>query len=218
VKITRLDSAPESEPLAEPDYVALRNQGQSALATVRAQLDALQARLSAVELEATQCQARASQSYLGSPEGIDTHLERVDADMKKAAVLHNEADVLRCKITIVEKLQARIQEEVDSATQSERQAVARDLLTDARLAYTVASEALMNACIDLGAAAILSNNETGWLAAIRNLLIPTVHTLNVAVTPKPGFVASAQGVKANPYDPVYAAKARACIGMSHPSL
>lgn len=224
MKITRLDSAPDPievpapDPIAPPDYAALRSQGQSALMTVRAQLDALQGRLSAVESETAQCQARANQTYLGRPDGLEAHLKTVDADMTKAVALSTEAEVLRCKIAITEKLLNRVESEVDSAIQGERQAVARDLLTEARQAYTVASEALMNACIDLGAAAILSNGETGWLSAIRNLLIPTVHTLAVTVTPKPGFVASAQGVKANPYDPVYQQKARSLITASIPCL
>ena len=220
MKITRATpiEAPEPEPIEAPEPEPIeaptpaqaeeRHAGDdAAIAGTRALLTELQARLEAVESERDGHRQAAALPFTGNPTALAAHLATTEQHRADADRLALEAESLKRQCAVAAALLGKLEAEQADAESARTQAKGRALLADALERYTQAVVDLGAAIVDIGAAAMLANQQTGFIAATRSLCVPDLVALGYYAPALAGFIKRREGQTVNQSDPAYQQRA-----------
>ncbi len=220
MKITRATpiEAPEPEPIEapEPEPIETPTPAQAeerhaaddaAIAGTRALVAELQARLATVAAQAADHRQCANQPFAGEPAALVAHLEAVEQHRADADRLALEAESLKRQCAVAAALLGKLEAEQADAESARTQAKGRALLADALERYTQAVVDLGAAIVDIGAAAMLANQQTGFIAATRSLCVPDLVALGYYAPALAGFIKRREGQTVNQSDPAYQQRA-----------
>lgn len=219
MKITTLEPAQADDPglalpvtLPEPEPVQTETPAQAeerqaaetaAIAGTRALVAELQARLEAVESELTQHRQAAEQPFTGEPAALVAHLEAVERHRTEAERLTGETESLRRQCAVAVALLDRLEQEAADAESARTQAKGRALLADALERYSQTMTALADVVLDMGAAAMLANMQSSFIAATRSLCLPDLPGLGHSAPALAGFIKRREGQTVSAADPAF---------------
>lgn len=220
MKITRATpiEAPEPEPIEapEPEPIETPTPAQAeerhaaddaAIAGTRALVAELQARLATVAAQAADHRQCANQPFTGEPGELAAHLATTEQHRADADRLTAEAESLRRQCTVAEQLLDKLVQEQEQEQAAETQARGRVLLAAALERYTEVIVDLGAVIVDLGAAAMLANQQTSFITATRGLCIPDLVGLGYYAPALAGFIRRREGQAVNQSDAAYQQRA-----------
>ena len=220
MKITRATpiEAPEPEPIEapEPEPIETPTPAQAeerhaaddaAIAGTRALVAELQARLATVAAQANEHRQCANTPFAGDPGALVAHLATTEQHRADADRLALEAESLKRQASVAEQLLERLEQEAAELNQARIQARGRVLLAAALERYTDVIVDLSAVIVDIGAAAMLANQQTGFVVATRNLCVPDLVALGYYAPALAGFIKRREGQMVGQSDPVYQQRA-----------
>ena len=223
MKITTLEPAQADDPglalpvtLPEPEPVQTETPAQAeerqaaetaAIAGTRALVAELQARLEAVESELTQHRQAAEQPFTGEPAALVAHLATTEQHRADAARLAGEAETLRRQCAVAAALLGKLEADQADAESARTQARGRALLAEVLERYSQTMTALADVVLDMGAAAMLANMQSSFIAATRSLCLPDFPGLGHSAPALAGFIKRREGQTVNQSDAAYQQRA-----------
>ena len=219
MKITRADHieapepepappAPAPEPVETPEARTERQAADNAaIGGTRALVLELQGRLEAVTAQAADHRQAADQPFAGDPAALVAHLEAVERHRTEAERLTGETESLRRQCAVAVALLDRLEQEAADAESARTQAKGRALLADALERYSQTMTALADVVLDMGAAAMLANMQSSFIAATRSLCLPDFPGLGHSAPALAGFIKRREGQTVNQSDAAYQQRA-----------
>lgn len=220
MKITRATpiEAPEPEPIEapEPEPIETPTPAQAeerhaaddaAIAGTRALVAELQARLATVTAQANEHRQCANTPFAGDPGALVAHLATTEQHRADADRLAVEAESLRRQCAVAAALLGKLEADQADAESARTQARGRALLADALERYTEVIVDLGAVIVDMGAAAMLANMQSSFIAATRSLCVPDLVALGYYAPALAGFIKRREGQTVNQSDPAYQQRA-----------
>ena len=196
--------APEPEPIETPAQAEERQAGDdAALAGTRALVAELTARLATVTAQAADHRQCANTPFAGNPAALVAHLEAVERHRSDAERLALEAESLKRQASVAAALLDRLEQEAADAESARTQARGRALLADALERYTQAVVDMGAVIVDMGAAAMLANMQSSFIAATRGLCLPDLAGLGHSAPALAGFIKRREGQTVSAADPAF---------------
>ena len=200
-------SEPEPAPVETPAQAEERTGDDAALSGTRALVAELTARLATVTVQAADHRQCANTPFAGDPGTLVAHLEAVEQHRADADRLALEAESLKRQCAVAAALLGKLEAEQADAESARTQARGRALLADALERYTEVIVDLGAVIVDMGAAAMLANQQTGFIAATRSLCVPDLVALGYYAPDLAGFIKRREGQTVNQSDPAYQQRA-----------
>ena len=199
---------PEPEPIETPAQIEERRAADgAALSGTRALVAELQVRLATVTAEGDGHRRAAALPFTGEPAALVAHLEAVERHRSDADRLALEAESLKRQASVAEQLLERLEQEAAELNQARIQARGRVLLAAALERYTEVIVDLGAVIVDLGAAAMLANQQTSFITATRGLCIPDLVGLGYYAPALAGFIKRREGQMVNQSDAAFSQRA-----------
>ena len=200
--------APEPEPIETPAQAEERRAADgAALEGTRRLAAELQARLATVTAQAADHRQCANQPLTGAPAALVAHLEAVERHRSDADRLALEAESLKRQASVAEQLLERLEQEAAELNQARIQAKGRVLLAAALKRYAEVIVDLSAVIVDMGAAAMLANMQSSFIAATRSLCVPDLPALGHSLPALAGFIKRREGQMVGQSDPAYQQRA-----------
>jgi len=199
---------PAPAPVETPVQIEERREAESAaLAGTRALVAELTARLATVAAQANEHRQCANTPFAGDPAALVAHLEAVERHRSDADRLALEAESLKRQASVAAALLDRLEQEAADSESARTQARGRVLLADALERYTEVIVDMGAVIVDMGAAALLANMQSSFIAATRSLCLPDLPGLGHSAPALAGFIKRREGQTVNQSDPAYQQRA-----------
>ena len=200
-------SEPEPAPVETPAQAEERTGDDAAIAGTRALVAELTARLATVTAQGDGHRRAAALPFTGQPAALAAHLATTEQHRADADRLALEAESLKRQASVAEQLLDKLVQEQEQEQAAETQARGRVLLVEALERYTEVIVDLGAVIVDLGAAAMLANMQSSFIAATRNLCVPDLPALGYYAPALAGFIKRREGQMVGQSDPVYQQRA-----------
>lgn len=196
-------SEPEPAPVETPAQAEERTGDDAALSGTRALVAELTARLATVTAQAADHRQAAEQPFTGEPAALVAHLATTEQHRADAARLAGEAETLRRQCAVAAALLGKLEADQADAESARTQARGRALLADALERYSQTMTALADVVLDMGAAAMLANMQSSFVAATRGLCLPDLPGLGHSAPALAGFIKRREGQTVSAADPAF---------------
>ena len=198
---------PAPEPIETPAQIERHAADDAAIAGTRALVAELQARLATVTAQANEHRQCANTPFAGDPGALAAHLATTEQHRADADRLAVEAESLRRQCAVAAALLGKLEADQADAESARTQARGRALLADALERYTEVIVDLGAVIVDMGAAAMLANMQSSFIAATRSLCVPDLVALGYYAPALAGFIKRREGQTVNQSDPAYQQRA-----------
>ena len=200
-------SEPEPAPVETPAQAEERTGDDAALSGTRALVAELTARLATVTAQAADHRQAAEQPFTGEPAALVAHLATTEQHRVAGDRLAVEAESLRRQCAVAAALLGKLEADQADAESARTQARGRALLADALERYTEVIVDLGAVIVDMGAAAMLANMQSSFIAATRSLCLPDLPGLGHSAPALAGFIKRREGQTVNQSDAAYQQRA-----------
>ena len=199
---------PAPAPVETPVQIEERREAESAaLSGTRSLLTELQSRLATVTAQANEHRQCANTPFAGDPGALVAHLATTEQHRADADRLAVEAESLRRQCAVAAALLGKLEADQADAESARTQARGRALLADALERYTEVIVDLGAVIVDMGAAAMLANMQSSFIAATRSLCVPDLVALGYYAPDLAGFIKRREGQTVNQSDAAYQQRA-----------
>ena len=199
---------PAPAPVETPVQIEERREAESAaLSGTRSLLTELQSRLATVTAQANEHRQCANTPFAGDPGALVAHLATTEQHRADADRLAVEAESLRRQCAVAAALLGKLEADQADAESARTQARGRALLADALERYTEVIVDLGAVIVDMGAAAMLANMQSSFIAATRSLCLPDFPGLGHSAPALAGFIKRREGQTVNQSDAAYQQRA-----------
>lgn len=196
----------ESESTTPEEQAAQADQEQVALKGTRSLILDLQSRLETINTEIAEHRKATQESYGGDPLGLAAHLAEIENHMGAIAALRSQAESLNRQLPIAQSMLERLEQDRAQRIAAEKQAAGTQWLMAARERWLSATAQLVDALIELGAAARAADRFMGFGSGARFFMLPDWVALGMESPNLPGLIHTRGGFIISKSDPVYQAR------------
>lgn len=181
---------PEPAPVAEPPF------DYAALATLKAQKQALETQLAQTLSAIAELDESASKPLSGDTDAMMIQLREIDGAISRKAEQTAIRDAINAKLAMLAPVIEQRERQRDQIEQRERQRAANVVYQAAGERYAVAFNALMDALMDVGKAAYSANRQTDFVIHCRRSAFPRLDCITSAL--RPGYFIREGAIAINP--------------------